>query len=126
MFKQQIIDLVTAKVIDENTTTALSDPAVIKELDTIIVQNWNRSGQPPRLEVLLPAQKQAELQKTFEKGGSNLLKKGLILAFTKNIKAGFRIGPVEGSFKISLTDEDFTEFFKEYLRPRTRSYLFGE
>lgn len=124
--KQQILDLITAKVIDSNISLSLNDPATIKEFISIIISNWNFGAEASKLEVLLPALKQEELLKAFEQGGSDLLKKGLSLAFSKTVKAGFRIGQLGGSFKISLTDEDFSEFFKEYLRPRTRSYLFGE
>lgn len=124
--KQQILDVVTAKVIDGNISMSLNDAATIKEFVSIIISNWKSDTEAPKLEVLLPTQKQDELRKAFEQGGSDLLNKGLTLAFSKTIKAGFRIGPQGGSFKISLTDEDFSEFFKEYLRPLTRAYLFGE
>ncbi len=124
--KQQLLDLVTAGVVDESMTRTLSDPATIKEFVALVVQNWKMGNETPRLEVLLPVQKQDELKKAFEKGGSDLLKKGLSLSFSKSLKAGFRIGPQDGTFKISLSDEDFAEFFKEYLRPKTRTWLFGE
>jgi V/A-type H+-transporting ATPase subunit E len=124
--KQQILDLITAEAVDEGMSAALSDPATIKEFVAAVVQNWKIGNQIPNLEALLPAQKQQELVKVFQKTGSDLMKKGLSLSFSKSVKAGFRIGPQEGSFKISLTDEDFAEFFKEYLRPRTRAWLFGE
>lgn len=124
--KQQVLDAVNAKVIDGSANAALSDPSTIKDFVAIIMQNWKVGDQTPNLEVLLPAQKQEELTKAFEKAASDLLKKGLTLNFSKAVKSGFRIGPQGGSFKISLTDEDFTEFFKEFLRPGTRAYLFGE
>jgi V/A-type H+/Na+-transporting ATPase subunit E len=124
--KQQLLDLVTAGVVDESMTATLSDPATIREFVALVVQNWKMGNETPRLEVLLPVQKQDELKKAFEKGGSDLLKKGLSLSFSKLLKAGFRIGPQDGTFKISLSDEDFAEFFKEYLRPKTRTWLFGE
>jgi V/A-type H+-transporting ATPase subunit E len=124
--KQQILSLIIAKVVDGGTTATLADPATVREFVSLIVHNWKSGAEAPRLEVLLPAQKQEELRRAFEKGASDLLKKGLALNFSKSIKAGFRIGPQDGSFKISCTDEDFAEFFKEYLRPRTRAWLFGE
>lgn len=124
--KQQLLDLVTAGVVDESMTATLSDPATIREFVALVVQNWKMGNETPRLEVLLPVQKQDELKKAFEKGGSDLLKKGLSLSFSKSLKAGFRIGPQDGTFKISLSDEDFAEFFKVYLRPKTRTWLFGE
>jgi V/A-type H+-transporting ATPase subunit E len=124
--KRQIVDSITASMIDSNMNAVLSDPATIKEFVSIIVHNWKTTVESPCLEVLLPAQKQEELRKAFEKGASDLMKKGLTLSFSKSIKAGFRIGPKGGVFKISLTDEDFSEFIKEYIHPKTRSYLFGE
>ncbi|KMQ51740.1 V-type ATP synthase subunit E [Chitinispirillum alkaliphilum] len=125
--KNSIVNLVSAKVLDNATTQTLSDPAVVKEYIAQVIGNWKVSqGEVPNLEVLLPEQKQKELQESFKKGASDLLSTGLEVKFSKNIKSGFRIGPADGSFKISLTDEDFKEFFKEYLRPKTRSFLFGE
>ncbi len=125
--KQQLLEMITARVIEGGTSGALSDPSTVKELIQSVLKNWKPAdGVTPALEVLLPAQKQQEFAAAFEKGASDLLKKGIKLNFSKNIKAGFRIGPVDGSYRISLTDEDFQEFFKEYLRPRTRQYLFGE
>ncbi len=124
--KQRILDLITAKVVDDALKASLSDPNTVREFVSAIVHNWKGGTEPLKLEVLLPAQKQEEFRKAFEKGASDLLKKGLNITFSNSIKAGFRIGPQDGSFRISCTDEDFSEFFKEYLRPRTRAWLFGE
>lgn len=124
--KQQIVDLITAGTVDAGMNKALSDPSTIKDFVATIIQNWKAGNDIPHLEALLPAQKQAELEKAFQKSGSDLLNKGLSISFSKSVKAGFRIGPKDGAFKISLTDEDFAEFFKEYLRPRTRQWLFGD
>ncbi|MDG5814628.1 hypothetical protein QA601_06045 [Chitinispirillales bacterium ANBcel5] len=125
--KNQIATLINAKVLDEATTKTLSDPAVLKEYIATVISNWKTStGEAPDLEVLLPEQNKEELEKNLKKSASDLLSKGLEISFSKAIKSGFRIGPADGAFKISLTDEDFKEFFKEYLRPRTRAFLFGE
>jgi|TergutMp193P3_1026864.scaffolds.fasta_scaffold48883_1 V/A-type H+-transporting ATPase subunit E len=125
--KNRLVSLVTAKVIDEATTKTLSDPATLKEFVGVVVSNWKMSaGEAPNLEVLLPAAKQDELDKAFKAGAASALGSGLTVTYANDVKAGFKIGPADGSYKISLTDEDFKEFFKEYLRPRTRAYLFGE
>lgn len=125
--KQQIANTVSARVVESAITSSLSDPTTIKDLVSTVVQNWKvSSGEVPTMEILLPLAKQGELQDAFKKGASDLLKKGIQLSFTNNIKAGFKIGPLDGTYRISLTDEDFQEFFKEYLRAKTRSYLFGE
>lgn len=125
--KQKIVELINAGVVDEPISKTLSDPATIKELVTLIVQNWkSEQGGAINLELLLPANNQEELRKTFEKSANDLLKKGITIKFSENIKGGFRIGPIDGSYKISITDEDFKELIKEFLRPKTRNWLFGE
>ena len=125
--KNQIINLITSKVVDDASSKALSDPEVLRGFVSQVISNWKASeGEVPNLEVMLPAAKQEELSQSFATGASAELSKGVEVSFSKNIKSGFRIGPADGGFKISLTDEDFREFFKEYLRPRTRTYLFGE
>jgi V/A-type H+-transporting ATPase subunit E len=125
--KQQILDLVTAKVIDESLAKALSSPEVIKDFVKIVVQNWKvGEGETPSMELLVPEDKREELEKAFKAGLGGLLNKGLTVSFARGVKGGFQIGPEGSTYKISMTDGDFSEFFKEYLRPRTRQYLFGE
>ncbi|MFW6253370.1 MAG: V-type ATP synthase subunit E [Chitinivibrionales bacterium] len=125
--KQQILNLLTAKSVDENISKTLDDPAVVKDLLVTIVQNWQtQSGQTPSLEIILPETRRAELEKTVKGTLQKVLKDGAELSFSRNIKGGFQIGPKDGGYKISLTDEDFSEFIKEYLRPGTRAFLFGE
>ncbi len=125
--KQQIMDLLSAKVIEQPMGDTLSDPAVLKDLVLTVAQNWKaQEGQIPSLEVLLPASKKDEMQKSLQSALQKTLKDGVTVSFSRHVKKGFQIGPSDGSYKLSLTDDDFSEFFKEYLRPKTRSYLFGE
>ncbi len=46
--------------------------------------------------------------------------------FSKKIAGGFTIGPKDGGYFISLTDDSFKELIGEYLRPVTKKLLFGE
>lgn len=125
--KQQILDVLMVKAVDENISANLSSPDVIKDLLATIVKNWKiNENEVPSLEILLPENSRAKLEKKLEDSLRKIMKKGITITFSKNIKGGFQIGPKDGTFKISLTDEDFIEFFKEYLRPKTRTFLFGE
>ena len=125
--KQKIVDIIITKAVDENVSASLSDPKIIQELLTTIVSNWKFGGmEVPSLEVLVPEAKRDQLGAAFESSLKQILAGGLTVSFSKAIKGGFQIGPQDGTFKVSLTDEDFNEFFKEYLRPKTRSFLFEE
>lgn len=125
--KQQITDVILADTLDAAATKTLSDPETLKSFLEMVLKNWNGgSGEMPDLSVVLPQDKQNDLTNALKKSSMEILKSGKKVQFSKNLKAGFKIGPADGKFKVSFTDEDFREFFKEYLRPKTRSYLFGE
>jgi V/A-type H+/Na+-transporting ATPase subunit E len=125
--KQQILDLITARVVEKPVTASLSDTETITAFLKIILQNWGpAAGGVSGIEVLLPEAQRERLAAALAAGLSQELSAGLTLQFTKNIKAGFQIQPSGFSYKISLTDEDFREYFKEYLRPKMRAFLFGE
>ncbi len=125
--KQQIVNLLMVKTVDDPTSATLADPSVIKELITTIVQGWKSGGnEVASLAILLPEESRNALEKSLESSLKKVLKEGVTLSFSKSLKGGFQIAPQDDTFKISLSDEDFIEFFKEYLRPKTRSLLFEE
>jgi len=125
--KQKIVNIIMTKTLDEKTSSTLADPDVLKNLISTIVSNWKTGGQEIQtLEALLPEKNRGILEKSLEGSMRDILKEGLTLNFSRNIKSGFQIGPENGTFKISMTDEDFKEFFKDFLRPKTRSFLFEE
>jgi len=125
--KQQIIDVVLAKSTDAKVAGALTDAAFIKELIKTAVGAWKGgNADSASLAVLLPAEKQAELEKAFKAGVHDILGAKVDIRYGRQIKAGFQIMPAAGGYKISLTDEDFQQFFKEFLRPRAKEFLFGK
>ncbi|HMB00486.1 MAG TPA: V-type ATP synthase subunit E family protein [Spirochaetota bacterium] len=126
--KQQITELLQTRVLDEKVKEAMLDPRAITGFIKTMLQTWSETtrDKAPSVEVLLPEQQKKELQKAFATSLKNELNKGVTIKFSREIKGGFQIGPADGSYKISLTDEDFNTFFKEYLRPKTRSLLFNE
>jgi V/A-type H+-transporting ATPase subunit E len=124
--KLQLLDVIDTKVVTEPVHAVLSDATVIKELLLAVVNVWKSTAEDASLDVLLPAQQQAELEKALHGAVQKMLGSGITLTYVKGIKAGFQIGPHNDRFKISLTDKDFAEYIKAFLRPKTRAYLFGE
>ena len=45
--------------------------------------------------------------------------------FSKKISGGFTIGPKDGGWFVSMTDETFSDLISSYLRPATKKLLFG-
>ncbi|MBN2035585.1 MAG: hypothetical protein JW768_02465 [Chitinispirillaceae bacterium] len=122
LVKQQIADAVIAKVLDGPLSKTLSDPSVLRDLVLAVARNWN--GGP--LDVVIPASLEQELSPLLSAAIARELSGGLTVAFSRLFKGGLRIGPAGQEYKISMTDEDFAAFFKEFLRPRTVEILFKE
>ena len=126
-FKQQITDLLLFKSINENISPTLSDPELLRDLIILIIKNWNtQSTEKIDMEVLLPESKRLDLEKSFKNSTTKILSDNVKISFSNKVKGGFQIVPMNDSYKVSFTEEDFIEFFKEYLRPKSRSFLFDE
>lgn len=120
--KQQITDVLNSKVIDEATGKAF-DADFTKKIVETTLKNWG-AEQSSDLVVLLPADLEKELAGSLKKSVKDLIEKGLEVKFDTSIATGFQISPKDGSYKVSFTEEDFGNFFKQYLRPKLVELLF--
>lgn len=122
--KQDIEKIVVAKITDKEVKTALSSADFLKEIITAVARNFN-AAEPVDLEVVLPKSLKKEMEPFVAKELSSILKSGITASFSKKIGGGFTIGPKDGSYFISFTDETFTDLISEYLRPAAKKILFG-
>lgn len=124
--KQQITGLVTTKLTKEPVKDAVKDKDFIKKIIETVIKNWEpKSGEGIDLTLILPKEDQKTLGAHFEGKTHELLKAELKVEFDDKMSGGFRIGPGDKSYVLSFTDEDFENFFKNYLRPRTTKLLYG-
>jgi V/A-type H+-transporting ATPase subunit E len=125
--KQQITDLINGEIVSTSVKKVFEDKDFIKKLIETSIKNWKpASTEDADLTILLPEKKEKEIQQYFTKSVKDLLKKGIEVRFDTDLKSGFQIGPKDGSYKVSFTEEDFINFFKQYLRPRLIKLLFSE
>ena len=122
--KQDIEKIVVAKITDKEVKTALSSADFLKGIITAVARNFN-AAEPVDLEVVLPESLKKEMEPFVAKELSSILKSGITASFSKKIGGGFTIGPKDGSYFISFTDETFTDLISEYLRPADKKILFG-
>jgi V/A-type H+-transporting ATPase subunit E len=73
----------------------------------------------------LPEKENGELEKYLRENSKKLLDGELKIEFSDELENGFKIGPADGSYKLSFTDKDFENFFKKYMKPKTIEFLFG-
>jgi len=123
--KQEITSLVSMKVVQPPVKELFSDKEYLQTLILTVVRGWLQK-ESFNLNVILPEADKEKMEKFFSNNLASELNKGLVVSFSQNVKSGFKIGPADGSYLISFTDEDFINFLKGYLRPKTSQILFGE
>ena len=123
--RKDIEDLVVFKMTGAATEKALSDEAFVKEVIKAVAEKFNAETAMD-LNLVLPETLKSSLEPFVKNELSTILKGQVNASFSKKIAGGFTIGPKDGSYFISFTDETFKELISEYLRPATRKLLFGE
>lgn len=122
--KSDIENLIIGKFAGEEVKKTLSSAEFVKTFLQSVAEKFS-SEEATDLSVVLPASLQDELE-PFVKGQlSRILGKEVSASFSKKISGGFTIGPKDGGYFISMTDDTFNDLITEYLRPVTKKLLFG-
>ena len=122
--KKDIETLVVGKMTDEPVKKALASADFIKELIQAVAAKFTTEG-PVDLAVILPESLQKDLEPFVTNELAKTLNAGIETSFSKKVSGGFKIGPKDGGYFVSFTDETFSELIAEYLRPATKKILFG-
>jgi V/A-type H+-transporting ATPase subunit E len=123
--KSDIENMIVAKSAGEGVSKALSSEDFMKEIITAVAKNFSAEN-PQDISLVLPESLKAKLEPFVNGELSRIIGKGVTASFSKKIPGGFTIGPKDGSYFISLTDDTFKSLIAEYMRPATKKLLFGE
>lgn len=123
--KKDIENLLLNASVGEDVKKVLADTELLKEVILQVAKNFS-AQESTDLALVLPS----TVKESVEPWLKGELKKALSVEvkaeFSKKVSGGFTIGPADGSYFISLTDETFTDLICQYLRPVTKKILFGE
>lgn len=125
--KQEIEKAIITKSVSTPIDASLTDKAFIESIISQIVKAFNPStSEPVALSIILPEAIKADADKYVTAKVQKLCTAGLDVTFSKNLDSGFKIGPKAEGYMLSFTNEDFKALIGEFLRPKTRTLLFGE
>ena len=96
----------------------------VKDLIKAIAEKFTTDG-PVDLTLILPESLKKELEPFVTKELAKVLNTGVEASFSKKVSGGFQIGPKNGGYFVSFTEETFNQLISEYLRPTTKKLLFG-
>ncbi len=125
--KENINRLIVAKSVSGSVHAVSIDPEFIGKLLLAVAKNWNGSDtEKVSLSALLPASMKEDFEGKFEASVKTILAEGIEVGYSESVKSGFRIGPKEGGYYISFTDEDFDALLGEYLKGKVAEILYSE
>ncbi len=122
--KTEVAEAIIMKSTGDAVKAASVDAAFIKDMLLAVANNWSASTTDVSLKALLPEQKRAELDAAMQKSAEELMKAGVEVGYSKEVKSGFKVGQKDGGYYISFTDESFDSLLKEYLREKVSNMLY--
>lgn len=117
--KTEVVNLLTDRLATDSVKAATADPKFMQKLIADLAAQLAKGG-----EVVIEAKDADALKKYFAANAKELLNKGVEIREVKGIKTQFSIAPAKGGYKLAFGDEEFIEYFKEYLRPQLIELLF--
>lgn len=122
-----IESMLVSKMLKANVSQAVSNPKLIEELISTIASSFNsQSAQAVELDAILPEKMKEDINAYVKSSSSSLFNSGIDFKFSKDIDAGFQIGPKGENYMISFTDKDLENVISQYLRPITKNIIFGK
>ena len=122
--KKDIETLVVSKMTDDAVKASLNSAEFVKDLIKTVAEKFTTEG-PVDLNLVLPESRKKELEPFATKELVKILGAGVEASFSKKVSGGFQIGPKDGGYFVSFTEDTFKQLIAEYLRPTTKKLLFG-
>lgn len=122
--RKDIENILVSAICEDKIQSALSDIKFIKGIISAVAEKFSAS-ETGEMAIILPEALQGELEPWVNTELKKALSDGIQASFSKKVSGGFKIGPKDGSWFVSLTEETFKELIADYIRPVTRKILFG-
>ena len=117
--KTEVANIITEKLSTSSVKNAMNDKAFMQKLITNLMQNWAETQT-----MIVSVEDKEELEKYIQSNAKSLLENNLKIESVNGIKTGFEIAPEDGTYKVKFGEEEFIEYFKEFLRPQIQALLF--
>ncbi|OJV17821.1 MAG: hypothetical protein BGO30_07705 [Bacteroidetes bacterium 41-46] len=125
--KNQIENTLISNSINKHVSSVSDNTSFLKDLIIAAISAFNPKGsEMVSLSLLLPENKRADLDSFIMNESTRQMMEGVEVKFENKLQNGFKIGPAKEGYHISFTDKDLQLLFSEYLKPKTREFLFKD
>ena len=117
--KSEIATLVTDKIVNADVKAFAADKDYLNAFIVALASKWS-VNEP----IVISTADADGLKKYFASQAKALLDKGVKIEQVNGNKTLFRVSPADGSYKVNFGEEEFMNYFKEFLRPQLVEMLF--
>ena len=117
--KTEISTLLTNEVVSKSVKDFVADEEYLNKFIVSLAAQWS-TNEP----IVISTADAEGLKKYFAANAKVLLDKGVKIEQVNGMKALFTISPADGSYKVNFGEEEFENYFKDFLRPQLVEMLF--
>ena len=117
--KSEIATLVTDKIVNVDVKVFAADKDYLNAFIVALASKWS-VNEP----IVISTADADGLKKYFALQAKALLDKGVKIEQVNGNKTLFTVSPADGSYKVNFGEEEFMNYFKEFLRPQLVEMLF--
>lgn len=118
--KSEITNLITDRIVKDSVKSVVADKDFLNGFIMKMAEMW--AGNEG---IVISTADADSLTAYFTKKAKDLLDKGQVkIEQVNGIKTLFSISPKDGSYRVDFGEEEFTNYFKEFLRPKLVKMLF--
>lgn len=117
--KSEVATLVTDKIVDADVKAFAANKDFLNAFIVALASKWS-VNEP----IVISTADAEGLKKYFAAKAKGLLDKGVKIEQVNGIKTLFTVSPADGSYKVNFGEEEFMNYFKEFLRPQLVEMLF--
>lgn len=117
--KTEITNVITDQLVKEPVQNFVKDKAFINKFIVELASKW--SVDEP---IVISTEEAEALKKYFMENAKALLNSGVKIEKVNNTEVLFTISPEDGSYKVNFGEEEFINYFKEFLRPQLIEMIF--
>lgn len=118
--KSEIANMITDKIIKTAVSNTVNDKNFLNSFILNMASKWGKEES-----IVISTGDAESLLAYFTKQAKDLLDKGQVkIEQVNGIKTLFSISPKNGSYRVDFGEEEFINYFKEFLRPQLVELLF--
>lgn len=117
--KSEIATMITNKIVASSVEDFASNKDFLNAFIVALASKW--SVDEP---IVISTGDATGLKEYFAAHAKALLDKGVVIEQVNGIKVLFSVSPADGSYKVNFGEEEFMNYFREFLRPQLVEMLF--